>query len=163
MGHKIWQAIQPKHQRRVRPASNQNGQQMVEFAMTFGMLVVLFMALLIMGWMFYVHATITGAARDGSRHLMAHPTLPEDQVTFSTPDEETTWVVTRSMPMLDWHQATVSIMPDVSQRVAGGYVGVAVQYTIFMPEFQIPLFFNGQTITLGGPVQLRALSRRSLD
>jgi hypothetical protein len=136
---------------------------MIEFTMTFLMLVVLFMALLIMGWMFYTYATITNAAREGSRHLMAHPTVPQDQVAFGTADEETTWVVTHSIPMLDWRQTTVNISPDVSLRVPGGYVMVEIEYTMTMPQFQIPLIYDDRMLTLGGPLQLRAMSRRSLD
>jgi Flp pilus assembly protein TadG len=163
MRHRISRAIESKGKLALRPASAQSGQQMIEFTLTFLMLVVLFMALLIMGWMFYTYATITSAAREGSRHLMAHPTVPQDEVTFDTADEETTWVVTNSIPMLDWRRTTVNIAPDVSQRVPGGYVLVEVEYTMSMPEFRIPLIFQDRVITLGGPLELRAMSRRSLD
>ena len=51
------------------PQAGESGQQMIEFTFTFVMLIVLFMALLILGWLFYSYATITNAARDGSWHL----------------------------------------------------------------------------------------------
>jgi Flp pilus assembly protein TadG len=163
MLHRILQAIQSRRQPVVRSVSDQSGQEMIEFTLTFVMLVVLFMALVIMGWMFYTDATITSAAREGSRHLMAYPTLPHDQVTFATSDQETTWVVTNSLPYLDWRQATVTIAPDVSLRVPGGYVLVKVDYTLLMPEFHIPLIYQDRMLTLGGPLQLHAMSRRNLD
>ncbi len=167
MRHKLVRAIQLKHRRALGPTADQNGQQMIEFTLTFLLLVVLFMALLIMGWMFYSYATLANAAREGSRHLMTHPTIPEDQATFGTDedsaDRETTWVVTNSIPMLNWRQTTVNISPEVSQRVPGGYVMVEIEYIMSMPEFQIPLIFSDGTITLGGPFELRVVSRRSLD
>lgn len=156
------QAIKSKGNPFAPPAAGQSGQQMVEFALTFTMLVALLMALVIMGWVFFTYATITNAAREGSRHLMAHPTLPKDQVAFSTADQETTWVVTNSISMLDWRQMTVNISPDVSQRVYGGYVMVELIYTLTLPQINLPLL-QGQTLTIGGPFELQALSRRSLD
>jgi len=147
----------------MRPAADERGQQMVEFTLTFIMLVALLMALAAMGWMFFTYATITHAAQEGSRHLMAHPVLPKDQVTFSTADEETTWVVTNSLPMLDWRQATINILPDVSLRVPGGYVAVEIGYTMTMPEFRIPRVFDEGMFVLGGPLELHAASRKSLD
>ena len=163
MRRRILQAIESKGQRGARSTTDQNGQQMIEFTLTFMMLVALFAALLLMGWMFFSYATITSAAREGARHLMAHPTVPQDQVTFGTADEEATWVVTRSLSMLDWTQAVVNISPAVSQRVPGGYVLVEIVYTMSLPEIQIPLIVSDQVVSLGGPVQLRAMSRRSLD
>lgn len=164
MRKKAFRAIESKCRLAVKTGSgDQSGQQMIEFTLTFLMLIVLFMALLIMGWMFYTYATLTNAAREGSRHLMAHPTVPEDQATFATADQETRWVVTNSIPMLDWTLATVNISPSVPQRVPGGYVMVEVQYTMSMPEFRIPLIYADRDLVLGGPLQLRAMSRRSLD
>jgi Flp pilus assembly protein TadG len=136
---------------------------MIEFTMTFLLLIVLLMALLIMGWMFYTQATITSAAREGSRHLMAHPTVPQNQATFSTADEEATWVITNSLPMLEWTRAVVTVGPSVAQRVPGGYVFVEIRYTMSMPQFNIPMIFEDRMLVLGGPLELTAISRRSLD
>ena len=145
------------------PPAGESGQQMVEFTFTFVMLCVLFMALLILGWLFYSYATITNAARDGSWHLMTHPVLPADQATFATSDEETTWIVTRSLPLLDWGDTVVNITPPVEQRVYGSYVMVEVQHTLQMPRIVIPLGFDDTVFELGGPFQISSMSRRSLD
>lgn len=147
----------------VQPGGDQHGQQMVEFAFTFIMLVVLLLALVVFGWMFFSYATITHASREGSRHLMSHPTVPQDQVAFATADEEATWVVTNSLPMLDWRRAVVTVGPPLSQRVPGGYVFVEVSYTTTMPQLRIPMIVREGTFVLGGPIELRAVSRRSLD
>ncbi len=145
------------------PQAGESGQQMVEFTFTFVMLIVMFMALLILGWLFYSYATITNAARDGSWHLMTHPVLPADQDTFATSDAEATWIVTQSMPLLDWSETTVTISPTVENRVYGAYVLVKVDHTLQMPSFSIPLGFDGTVFQLGGPFAITAMSRRSLD
>ena len=145
------------------PQAGESGQQMIEFTFTFVMLIVLFMALLILGWLFYSYATITNAARDGSWHLMAHPVLPADQDTFASSDDETTWIVTNSLPLLDTSQTVVNISPPIEQRVYGAYVLVEVQHTLQMPRIEIPLGFDDTVFVLGGPFEITAMSRRSLD
>jgi Flp pilus assembly protein TadG len=143
--------------------ADQSGQQMVEFTFTFIMLCVLLMALLGLGWVFYSYATIVNAARDGSYHLMTHPVLPGDPATFKTADAEATYVVTSTVSLLDWRHMTVNISPAVSKRVAGTYVAVEILYTVNLPRLDIPLGFTDTIIHLLGPIQLHALSRRSLD
>ncbi len=143
--------------------ADQSGQAMVEFTFTFVLLCVLFIALLLLGWLFYSYVTISNAAREGSRHLLAHPVLPSDPSTFDSADAEATWVITNSVPMLNWRQMTVTITPPTEQRVYGGYILVRIDYEVSMPRIEIPLGFTGTTIKLVGPFQLRALSRRSLD
>jgi len=147
----------------VQPAGDQHGQEMVEFALTCIMLVVMLLALVVFGWMFFSYATITHAAREGSRHLMSHPILPQDQVAFASADEEVTWVVTNSLPLLDWTRAVVTVGPPLAERVPGGYVFVEVSYTTTMPQVRIPMIVSEGTFVLGGPIELRAVSRRSLD
>lgn len=163
MRHRILRAIESRGKLSGRPTADQGGQQMIEFTLTFIMLVVLLMALLLIGWTFFSYTSIASAAREGARHLMAHPTVPRDPVAFQTSNEETTWVVTNSIPMLDWRQATVNISPDLELRVPGGYVMVEIEYTVSLPRFEIPMIFRDETFVLGGPIEIQALSRRSLD
>ncbi len=150
-----------------RPVSatraDETGQQMVEFALTFTIFCALLMALALFGVVFFSYASLTNAAREGSRHLMAHPLLPADPVTFETADEEAIYVVTSSLPLLDWHNMTIQIMPEPALRVPGGYVAVQIQYTLQLLDINIPLLGGDSSIHLLGPVTLRTLSRRSLD
>ena len=136
---------------------------MVEFAFTFMILVAFFVALLVLGWIFYSYVTITNAARNGSRHLMAHSVLPADQETFVTADAEATWVVTNTVPLLDWRRMNITISPPVANRIPGSYVAVEVRYVVNLPRLEIPLGFTDTPIGIGGPMTLRAVSRRSLD
>ena len=126
-------------------------------------MIVLFMAVCLMGCLYVTYAHMTNAARDGSWHLMTHPVLPGDQDTFATADAEATWIVTQSMPLLNWGDTVVNISPPVEERVYGAYVMVEIQHTLQMPSFSIPLGFDGTVFQLGGPFEITAMSRRSLD
>ena len=143
--------------------AGQSGQATVEFAFTFVLFSALLMAILGLGWVFFSYASIVNAARDGSHHLMSHPLQPADPSRFATADEEVTWIVTNSLPLLDWTNMTVTTSPPPAQRIHGGYVAVAISYTVTLPEFNIPLGFDGTSYRLLGPTQIGARSRRSLD
>jgi hypothetical protein len=65
--------------------------------------------------------------------------------------------------MLEWTRAVVTVGPSVAQRVPGGYVFVEIRYTMSMPQFNIPMIFEDRMLVLGGPLELTAISRRSLD
>ncbi len=147
----------------LRAEADETGQQMVEFALTFTIFCALLIALVLFGSVFFSYASIVNAARDGSRHLMAHPLLPADPDTFETSDQETIWIITNSLPLLDWHNMTINIMPEPAYRVPGGYVAVEILYTMQLIDLNIPLVGGNSSIRLLGPVTLRALSRRSLD
>lgn len=142
---------------------NEQGQQMVEFALTFTIFCLLLMALALFGTVFFSYASIVQAAREGSRHLMAHPLLPADPDTFETADQEAIWVVTNSIPLLDWrNHMTINIMPEPQYRVPGGYVAVEIHYTMELLDLNIPVI-GGESVHLLGPIHLRTMSRRSLD
>lgn len=149
--------------RDARQEADQCGQATVEFAFTFVIFTALLIAILGLGWLFFSYASIVNAARDGSHHLMAHPVIPADTSRFATADEEVTWIVTNSLPLLDWTNMTVTASPPPAQRVYGGYVAVAISYTVTLPEFNIPLGFDGTSYRLLGPMQISARSRRNLD
>jgi len=139
---------------------------MVEFAFTFILFCVILVAIVIFGWFFFSYATIYNAARDGSHHLMNHPVLPDnppDQPEFATADAEATWVVTTSMPLMDWTQMTLNLSPSVDNRFAGGYVAVEIVYDIPLPTISFPLGFTDDVITIIRPMRIRTLSRRNLD
>jgi len=141
----------------------QEGQQMVEFAFTFSMLTILLVAIVAFGWIFFSQATLVHAAQEGTRHLLAHPLLPDDQVTFDTADEEATWVITTSATLLDWREMTINIMPPPEDRIMGSYVAVEIYYDVPLPTIEIPVGFTDDVITIIRPLRLHALSRRSLN
>jgi Flp pilus assembly protein TadG len=136
---------------------------MVEFTFTFMLLIVLLVAILVFGLIFYSYLTIVNAARDGTRFLYAHPRLPSPGSGFATADAEATYVITSSVSLLDWKRMTVNITPPKEDRIAGSWVAVEIVYNVPLPTIQLPMGFTGTTFTLVRPIELRALSRRSLD
>ena len=143
---------------------DQAGQQMVEFTFTFVMLTIILMALVLFAYVFFMYASIVHAAQEGTRHLLTYPVLPHDEDRFATADEEATWVITSSAPILNWKDYMhITIERPVSQRALGTYVAVRILYDVPLPEFTVPLVFIDQSITLLPPIQLHALSRRALN
>jgi len=157
------QHILPRQHRFQETERDETGQAMVEFAFTFILFIAVLMAVILFAYVFFVQASLVHSAQQGSRHLLAHPVLPSDQVTFATADAEATWVVTSSVPLLDWHEMQITIEPPVEDRVLGTYVAVRVRYNVPLPDIEVPFFLTGQTFVLLPPMQLQALSRRALN
>jgi len=146
-----------------RAKRGQQGQAMVEFAFAFILFIVVLVAVIMFAYVFFVQASLTHAAQQGTRHLLAHPVLPGDETTFGTADAEATWVITTAVPFLDWRDMQITIEPPVEDRVLGTYVAVQIRYTVPLPEFEIPFPLTGQSFRLLPPIQLQALSRRALN
>jgi hypothetical protein len=143
--------------------TDQEGQGMVELTFTFMLFVTLLGAIAILAWIFFSQASIVHATRQGTRHLMAHPVLPDNKEVFDTADAEATWVVTSSVPLLDWREMDITISPPLEERLPGTYVAIQIEYDIPLPTIEIPLGFTDDVITVVRPMRLHALSRRSLD
>ena len=163
MLNRDFQQMKRDRQPNLTSRTDQEGQQMVEFAFTFILFCILMVAIAIFGWVFFSQASIVHATRQGSRHLLAHPVLPDDDVTFASADAEATWVMTNSIPLMDWTAMTINISPPLEERVVGSYVAVEILYDIPLPTIEIPLGFTDDVITIVRPMRLHALSRRSLD
>jgi hypothetical protein len=145
---------------------DQSGQQMVEFTFTFIIVIALFAALLIFGWIFFSYATIVNAARDGSYHIWTHADgHPDDPATYGEfgVEAETRAVITRSVPLLNWREMTITITPPREQWVPGGFVAVEIIYDVPLPQIDLPLAWNDTVITIMGPLRLQSISRRSFD
>lgn len=145
------------------PEPKESGQQLIEFSFTFIMFCGLFLALIMFAYVFFAHIVINNAAREGSRHLYTHPLLPDDDTTFATADAEAQYVMTSSLPVLDWRQVNINISPPVSARVAGSYVMVEIEYDVPLPRYEFPIGWGDTRWVLIEPITLQAMSRRSLD
>jgi len=143
--------------------SDQEGQQMVEFAFTFIIFCILLAAIALFGWVFFVQLSMNHGAKEGSRHLMRHATVPEDQDNFASADAEARFVVTNSMPLLDWTAMTVTFSPSQGDRVPEGWVAVDIWYDVPLPTIRFPLGFTDDVITVMQPLRLRTRSVRHLQ
>ena len=147
------------------PAPNRDeaGQQMIEFTFTFMMIIGVMAAVIMFSILFFQQASILHAAQTGSRHLLTYPVVPDDEVTFATADEEAMWVITNTVPWLDWTLMEITIDPPAELRNVGTYVAVQIKYDAPLPEIEIPYVITEGAFYLVPPIELSALSRRALN
>jgi hypothetical protein len=150
--------------------SDTAGQSLTEFALTMPLLVALLAGIIMLAWIGFSYVSITSAARMGARSMVVYPSPPEgpiDSARFSTVDEEITYVVTSSMPFLDWRKAEITIGPEPSQRLVSlaepVCLWVQVAYPVDLPTIRIPMIGRGGSMVLLPPIELRATSRMRLD
>jgi Flp pilus assembly protein TadG len=153
----------------------ERGQTISEFALTAPLLFALLVGLLLVAWIGFAYVTVNNAARMGARHLLTYPTIPRDTDTFgSDVDAEVTYIVTRALPMLNWHRAVVTISPHVEDRdppwfdEAGNrrywvQVSVRVQYPMNLPTVRIPYVVREGSFFLLPPISITATSRMRLE
>ena len=148
-------------------ASGQGGQSLTEFAFTMPLLVGLLVGIMGLAWIGYSYVSITSAARMGTRHLLTYPQTPEDPIRFADIDAEVTYIVTSSMPFLNWQQATILITPPIAERIVDPsepvYVQVQITYQVDLPTIRIPYIVTDGSITVMQPLNLQATSRMRLD
>jgi hypothetical protein len=151
-----------RHSQCLQSDSEPKGQSLAEFALTMPLLVALLVGIILLAYVGFVYVSITSAARMGARHMLslnpAH--APEDPDLFTTADEEIMYVVTSTMPFLNWRQAEVAILPeDTSERVFGTNVSVQITYTMDTPGIRIPYVIREGSFQLIPPLVLRASSQ----
>ncbi len=142
--------------------SEPKGQSLAEFALTMPLLVALLLGIILLAYVGFAYVSISSAARMGARHMIGlNPAeYPEDPDQFTTSDEEITYVVTSTMPYLNWQQAEIAILPtDTSERVFGTNVSVVVTYTMDTPDIRIPYVIREGSFLLIPPLTLRASSQ----
>lgn len=141
--------------------SEPKGQSLAEFALTMPLLVALLLGMLVMAYIGFAYVSISSAARMGARHMIGlNPSdRPENPDLFLSADEEITYVVTSTMPVLDWRQAEIAILPaDTSERVFDAEVSVLITYTMNFPEIRIPYVITEGSFVILSPIALRASS-----
>ncbi|MGQ9597808.1 MAG: TadE family protein [Anaerolineae bacterium] len=145
-------------------SAGQEGQALTEFALSMTLLVALLVGIIALAWVGFCYVSIASAARMGTRHMLTYPTSPQDPHRFANVDAEITYVVTSSMPMLDWRQATVTILPQPpASRLSGTQVSVQIEYPMNTPTIRIPYVLNEGSFVLLPPITLNATSRMRLD
>ena len=137
---------------------------MTEFAFTIPLLVALLVAVIAIAWVGFSLLSITSAARMGARHMSTFYDRPQDPAQFPTADAEITYIVTTTMPFLDWTRAEVTLWPeDVNDRVPGIQLSVEVVYSLNWPTIEIPFVLAEGSFVLLPPINLHAVSSMRLD
>jgi hypothetical protein len=79
-------------------------------------------------------------------------------------DAEITFVVTTTMPLLDWRRAQITIEPQPpEERGIGEDMSVQVAYPLNLPTIRIPYVIREGSFVLFPPITVQALSRMRLD
>jgi hypothetical protein len=146
----------------------QRGQGLAEFAFTMPLLIALLVGIMLLAWVGFTYVSITSAARMGTRHMVTYPIEPENPARFSDVDDEITYVVTSTMPFLNWQAAQITILPQPPRsRLVGGaqptYVSVHIVYPINNPTIRIPYLIREGSFVLLPPLSLQATARMRLD
>lgn len=138
----------------------EQGQAMVEFALAFGVLVLLFFGIVGMTWVFFAWLSTNSASREGARYVIGKSDATDAQVI--THICNTTVAMGGSAAscnnLVTSGQVTVSIEPSaVSSRVSGAQITVNVAYRVPVPTLRAS-FFNGGGITFLGPIWVSSRS-----
>jgi hypothetical protein len=146
---------------------NQGGQSLAEFALTMPFLIALLVGIALLALIGFSYVSITSAARMGARHMVSYPVEPEDP-DFTDADAEITYVVTSTMPLLDWRRAKITILPQPPEsRLDFGpepiYASVQITYPVNLPTIKIPYVIREGYFYLLPPVSLQATSRMRID
>jgi hypothetical protein len=159
----MWTRLErrPRHQPPVR--HDQGGQTLIEFALTMPLLVALLVGIALLAWVGFCYVSVASAARMGVRHMLTYPWEP-DSDRFADADAEITFVVTSTMPLLDWRRAQITIEPEPpGARRVGEDMSVRVAYPLNLPTIRIPYVLTAGSFDLLPPITLQATSRMRLD
>lgn len=124
---------------RTRNHRPQRGQALVEFALTFPVLMVVLTGVLGLALLFYSYLTMELAVREGANSITHNPSQTVNAITTS---------VLNSMVTLDQSQVSIAISPsDPSGWVSGAQVSVSAFYTVSLPINPLgPLMFQAQSV-----------------
>jgi Flp pilus assembly protein TadG len=150
----------------------QQGQSLTEFALTMPLLIGLLVGIVLLAWVGFTYVSITSAARMGTRHMVSYPIEPEHPARFADIDSEITYMVTTTMPFLNWRAAQITILPQPPEkrRVVNPddpnqptYMSVQIVYPVNNPTIKIPYIIRDGSFVLLPPISLQATARMRLD
>lgn len=132
----------------------ENGQEMVEFALALPLFLALLFGLFYVGILLYSHVTLNNAARVGTTHLVRHPLATDAEV------EE---VIAAQLGVLDPDRVQITVWPAREARVPFGQVDVSLRYRTTVPTLSLPNLAGAEPIILVGPVWLQADSTMNFE
>jgi Flp pilus assembly protein TadG len=151
---------------------NQQGQSLAEFALTMPLLIGLLVGIILLAWVGFTYVSITSAARMGVRHMVSYPVEPENPARFADIDSEITYMVTTTMPFLNWQEAQITILPqppedrlvvNPADPTQPNYMSIQIVYPVNNPTIEIPYIIRDGSFVLLPPISLQATARMRLD
>lgn len=167
----MWNDRVHRHHRSRAGGRDQRGQSLAEFALTMPLLIGLLVGIIILAWIGFTYVSITSAARMGTRQMVSYPVEPEHPARFADADAEITYMVTSTMPFLNWQAAQIIISPSLDKRRVintsepgqPSYMSVQVVYPVNNPTIEIPYIIRDGSFVLLPPISLQATARMRLD
>ncbi len=156
LSHPFLRASDAARPRRTPTLNDEHGQSLIEFTLSFPLLLGLLIGLVSMAWVFYSYVTVTLAAREGASAIVHDPYLTVSQVRD---------IVRAKSIALDKSSLTddnIVIEPDPSLWVSGVKVSVTVKYVIPLPTLTVPALGGSRTLILA-PFEIRATSSMTID
>ena len=143
-----------EHVSKHRPELREQGQAMVEFALAFGVLLLLFLGIAGMTWIFFAWLSTSSASREGARFVVGDSGATDAEVIAHICN--TTVAMGGSSAgcnsLVTSGEVTVTVEPaDIPARVSGAQITVNVGYRVPVPTLRAS-FFNGGGITFLGPI-----------
>lgn len=140
--------------------AREQGQALVEFALAFGVLIMLFLGIVGMAWTFFAWLSTSSAAREGARFVVGESDSTDSEVIAHICN--TTVALGGSAAncnnLISGGDVTVSIEPTaISSRVSGAQITVNVAYRVPVPTLRAS-FINGGGITFLGPIWVNSRS-----
>ena len=132
----------------------QDGQAMVEFALTIPLFLAILFGFVLFAMLFYSYLTVTLASREGASAIVHDPTLTVLQVQQR---------VQATSISLDRNALTVTVEPSNTVNwVSGAQINVTARYIVPLPVISIP-GLNGPATRIFGPIPVTSTSVMTLE
>ena len=141
-----------------------SGQALVEFAFSIAIFVLLFIGFFGLAVVLFSFLTANEAAREGTRYLIAQPGASDSDVSQYICQTNVGLGGSQSncQSMLSAGSLTVTVEPDVNDRVEYGQIAVTVSYRVPVPTLSVS-FLDRSTFTFLGPIWVSGVSVMRLE
>jgi Flp pilus assembly protein TadG len=142
----------------------ENGQAMVEFALTFAIFIMLFIGFIGLAIVFFAWLTTVSAAREGARYVIANPSASDSQIKSA---------ICASSVMLGGNASNCNSLTtsdliittepsSAANRIPNAQISVKVQYRAQVPTLGIT-WLDGSKMTFLGPIWVSSQAVMRID
>lgn len=141
----------------------EQGQAMVEFALTFSLFVMLFIGFIGLAVTFFAWLTTVSAAREGARYVISNPTVTDTQIkTYICSSSVMLGGSSTNCNSLTTADLIITTEPSNGSRNPDTLVNVRVQYRAPIPTLRVS-WINGGGMTILGPIWVNSTAVMRID
>lgn len=143
----------------VSPSAREQGQAMIEFALTLGIFILLMIGLIGLTVVFFGWLTTASAAREGARYIVGDPTATAQEVQdhICTTSFMLGGSAAACASNVSAGNLVITISPATVPKLPESQVSVRIRFRVPVPTIRA-VFLNGGGITFLGPVYVESLS-----